>query len=112
MSNHKGKFNPSNNHLSQATLLRYKEGTLSDAEMHKVEMHLLDCELCKDASEGVLSIENKDYKANLNKIKASFHHRFQRKNHPVSQWKGLAVALVAIFILVTFDLMITNRTDN
>lgn len=38
--------------LSVEDLLAYNEGKLNSLEQHKVEKHLLECELCSDALEG------------------------------------------------------------
>jgi tetratricopeptide (TPR) repeat protein len=43
--------------LSHAQLLAYHAGGLSPAESHHVERHLLDCELCSEALEGLEGVE-------------------------------------------------------
>ncbi|HNW98123.1 MAG TPA: tetratricopeptide repeat protein [Bacteroidales bacterium] len=45
--------------LSSDVLLAYSENRLSQEEMHLVEKHLLDCQLCSDALEGISLIKNK-----------------------------------------------------
>ena len=45
--------------ISEAEMLKYLDGTLDPATQHRVERHLLDCELCSDAMEG-LSIHRRD----------------------------------------------------
>ena len=46
-------------HLSLDTILLYNQGKLSPMDMHKVERHLLNCELCTDATEGFSGIGGK-----------------------------------------------------
>jgi len=46
-------------HLSLDTILLYNKGKLSPLDMHKVERHLLNCELCTDATEGFSGISGK-----------------------------------------------------
>jgi hypothetical protein len=43
----------SQGHLSSSELLEYSRGSLSPAEQHRLERHLLDCELCTEALKGV-----------------------------------------------------------
>ena len=44
--------------LTPDELLAYAERRLSGAEAHRAERHLLDCELCSDALEGILQSGN------------------------------------------------------
>ena len=39
--------------LSRRSLLSYRDGILSRSDMHEVEKHLVDCELCSEALEGL-----------------------------------------------------------
>ena len=39
--------------VRQDALIRYRDNVLSDEEKHDVERHLVDCELCTDALEGL-----------------------------------------------------------
>ena len=34
-------------------LLKYRDGELNDTDKHDVERHLIDCELCSDALDGL-----------------------------------------------------------
>ncbi len=45
--------------LSEDMLLKYLSGQLSPAEKHGVEKHLIDCEMCSDAVEGLQTIADK-----------------------------------------------------
>lgn len=109
MNNRNSKQNNRMNHLSKAELLRYKEGKLPAAAMHTVEKHLLACELCKDAYEGVLNIENKDFDADIRKIKSNFHNKFNRGRQPVSRLKWVAAASLILFLLVSLGVMVNNN---
>ena len=44
-----------NGHLTQESLHSYNEEALSRLDMHKVERHILNCELCSDALDGFAS---------------------------------------------------------
>lgn len=52
-------FAPSD-HLSDTTILAYVKGELTDEEAHEVERHMVDCEFCANAVEGLemVGIEN------------------------------------------------------
>lgn len=49
-----GKLFPKTSCLTQDSLLRYAEGTLSPAELRSAELHLADCPLCEEALDGIL----------------------------------------------------------
>lgn len=53
------KLYRSDGHISDELMLRYVNGSLSPAEEHVVERHCLDCELCGDALEGLMLVEDK-----------------------------------------------------
>lgn len=42
--------------LSQALMMAYANGTASDEEARKVEMHIIDCPLCEDAVDGLMML--------------------------------------------------------
>ena len=50
-------------HLTSEELVAYVHGNLSNREMHRLELHLINCELCNDALEGIASIEAEGYTA-------------------------------------------------
>lgn len=44
-------------HLSREQMLNYLQGKLGKAERHEVEKHLVDCDFCNDALEGLKRME-------------------------------------------------------
>ena len=44
-------------HLTYQELLDYHQGNLLNSEMHRLELHLVDCALCREALEGLEHIE-------------------------------------------------------
>ena len=46
--------------LSEEMLTKYLSDKLSPAEKHEVEKHLIDCEMCSDAVEGLKMIADKN----------------------------------------------------
>lgn len=64
----KGLHNSIFNHddcVAGDVLLKYAHNELSSIDKNKVEKHLLDCELCSDALEGLQMVKNRDVVASL-----------------------------------------------
>ena len=97
--NREGDHIENQRHLTESQLIQYSEGTMADAEMHRVELHLLSCELCSEALEGIELLDTGAKKPAM----IALHSRFQgrlRSNNPapkVAYWKWAAVA--AIFLM-------------
>jgi hypothetical protein len=53
--------------IAHEVLWKYREGTLTAAQKHAVEVHLTDCELCSDALAGMMVMENDEMMAGLRK---------------------------------------------
>lgn len=60
MSDHTHKIFTSTNCISEQTMFDYIDNKLSAKERHMTEKHLLDCQLCSDALEGLELIRNRD----------------------------------------------------
>jgi len=61
MSNElKHKIFSSTNCLSEQTMFDYIDNKLTPKEQHRVEKHLLSCELCTDAMEGLQLLKNRN----------------------------------------------------
>lgn len=58
-------FNPTDC-LSEQTMYAYIDDKLSPKEQHIVEKHLLECELCSDAMEGLRLVKNRSITATIN----------------------------------------------
>lgn len=62
--------------ISEEMLIRHVSGKLSSAEKHQVEKHLLDCEMCSDAVEGLAMIGDKN---RISKITAELNQKVQER---------------------------------
>ncbi|CAN5508516.1 carboxypeptidase-like regulatory domain-containing protein [soil metagenome] len=111
MSNIKNNQNLPSKHLSEAELLRYKEGDITNAEMHRVERHLMECELCNDAYEGIISINTHDFKEDVNQLKATFQGKYTANKEANYNWKWIAAAIILFVIAVSAGLWLTNTTN-
>ena len=89
--------------IPEETMLRYIEGKLSSHENHLVEKHLLECEMCSDALEGLKMMQpakSKEIISDLNKkiderLKSS--ERSEAKIIPFNNYYRIA-AVIALFI--------------
>ncbi|MBL4715568.1 MAG: zf-HC2 domain-containing protein [Bacteroidia bacterium] len=79
--------------LSQERLMQYHNGELTNQEMHEVEHHLLGCDLCNDALEGLSMVNNSDKIDEINRIVQD------RVRKPASGVKWVAIAaMLLVFI--------------
>lgn len=90
--------------INEKMLLNYIHGKLNFEEQHTIEMHLLSCELCSDALDGLRLINSGD-KATA--IVTSLRHEINKKLMPVSkhlplsfQWWQVAAILVILVLSV------------
>jgi len=89
-------------HLSVDKLYQYLDGKLPADASHQVEQHLLDCDLCADALEGLSLVPQSEAELALFDINRFVKKRSQRpkKNsilHDIKNW-GLIAAI--LFLLV------------
>lgn len=93
--------------LSQDDLIRYAKGELSVAEKRVVELHLVDCEICSDAVEGLELVE----KVRLNAIEKELSNRIQMriaadekgKVIPLyKRWYSMAAAIAALIVISVY----------
>jgi anti-sigma factor RsiW len=86
-------------HLSQDDLIRYQRGELRAKERHEAETHLLDCELCSEALQG---LEGMDDSMRLARITHELHarsiHKSTTRRRIFSSTQILSI-VAAIFIL-------------
>ena len=88
-------FISNSNCLSPEQMKLYLQNVLSPAEKRAVENHLLECEFCSDAMEGLkqLAVDNYQYEVDIlnRQIKRRVKYN-SRKNILYSPWKLIAVA--------------------
>jgi len=108
---------PEAHHLSLEQMQAYLEDNLPSRGMHQVERHLLDCELCSDAFEGLSAMPEPEQAADAvahlkKKIRKKTMRQpiIRRKRKLVTVlWKPMSVAaavlilLTAIFIFLRID---------
>jgi TolA-binding protein len=87
------------------TLEKYISGKLSASEQHDIERHLIDCEFCEEALEGLKLIS---YKGVLSSIQNDLEESLQRKINPVSE--GRIRVLFSWKIAAAFALLIGSMS--
>ena len=66
--------------LSEDMLTKYISGKLSPAQKHELEKHLLDCEMCSDAVEGMSMISDKNKIPKItSELNKKIQHRVEKK---------------------------------
>lgn len=88
----------SDQHLSYEELVEYSRGNLSNSEMHRLEQHLIGCELCNEALEGVSLLGYDDASSSVEKIKEATGSTKSFElgtNHYI----GIAASVVIIAVL-------------
>lgn len=98
--------------ISSEVLKAYLTGNISEEEKRKVEIHLVDCEMCNDELEGLQHFENIE-KANksVNEVKQKVLLRFGRlkqRSNAVSIITGIA-ASVLIAVISGYLIMHTMK---
>lgn len=92
-------------HLSEKQLMRYELGQMDGAEMQRVEQHLLDCEFCSDALEGIALLEAGELEGAVQDIKGRLWERIsQSPSGSLSVlWKwGIAASILLLFTSALF----------
>ena len=65
--------------LPEKQMLLYIQGKLNSVEQNKVERHLLDCELCSDALEGLRLIPAENLKETIALLNQQIDNRVKQK---------------------------------
>ena len=84
-------------HLTSEELVAYGQGNLSNREMHRLELHLINCSLCNDALEGIAGIEESALNRNLSNIRARTESKSSRIISITNkQWMAMAASITLI----------------
>lgn len=99
-------------HLTAAELVAYSQGNLSNREMHRLELHLISCELCNDALEGVSQVSE----AALLKSLAEVEEKTQVKSSleisiSRNQWMAMAASIALIAVVSAVFYFLPNREE-
>lgn len=95
MDNH--SFN-NNRHLTHEELIAYHYGRLSNQEMHRLESHLIDCELCNTALEGMTHIDESNLEKHLQTTKIRVGIK-EKSSITTKYWLAAAASFILIAIV-------------
>jgi TolA-binding protein len=100
MSNHLNKdiFTESGC-ISREKILLYKEGLLRRSDMHAVERHLVDCQLCSEALEGLELVPNPSV---LHELSNRFSNQNEKPKSDFRNYWAIAATLAGIALLTYF----------
>lgn len=88
--------------LEQGELFDYIDGKLGNRENHRVEKHLLECEMCSDALEGLSLVENRD---------SVVFHEGKPKGRIITMHTGWKIAMAASVVLLMGLFFLMNRIE-
>lgn len=92
-------------HLTPEELVAYGQGNLSNREMHRLELHLINCDLCNEALDGIAGIEESALNRNLSSIRARTEIKSSISiSISNKQWIAMAasVALIAVVSIIFY----------
>lgn len=100
-------------HLTLEQMQAYLEDTLPGRNMHQIERHLLDCELCSDALEGLSAVPQPDHISGVvSKLRQNIRKKslrqpiIRRKKKLVTiLWKPMGVAAAVLILLTAIVLL-------
>ncbi|WP_162426839.1 energy transducer TonB [Pontibacter pudoricolor] len=91
-------------HPTLELLRQYQEGLLSSALSHRLERHLLDCELCTDIAEGMALSDATQTKAAVSDINQRL--TISKEKHGTAAWYSDWRAVAAVFVLLCSAVMV------
>lgn len=94
-----------NSHLTQQQLLSYHAGELDAAAMHRAERHLLDCELCSDALEGLEQQPPPQARAAMADVHQRLAARIKEPQRQPVYWQWAVAASVLLLVTVAVFLL-------
>lgn len=92
-------------HLTTEELAAYSQGYLSNREMHRLELHLINCELCNEALDGIAGIGETTLQNSLSNIRAKTETKSSRRiSITGKQWMAMAasIALIAVVSIIFY----------
>ncbi|MBL7882852.1 MAG: energy transducer TonB [Bacteroidia bacterium] len=112
----KHKIYQTNECISENTFFDYIDKKLSSKEEHLIEKHMLDCDLCSDAYEGLLLVKNKNRITTINsaiekKLNPETKTIFFNFKVITSIAASIALLIVAVFLFKQYESKEINNSD-
>lgn len=102
----------SDEHLSAETICQYLEGHLPPEATHAAERHLLDCNFCTEALEGLATVPAANARHALFDLNRSVKNRtYNRKQHRlIGELKSWGLAAAILFLLLFSAVVVWYQT--
>jgi hypothetical protein len=101
------------NCLSKEELISYAKQTLPEIENHHVEKHLLDCELCTDALDGIYLLRDPSGIKNVSaEMLRRLHENPDSKKNSIRPAFLIAAAIVCVFIISGIYFSYIHNAEN
>ena len=104
--------NHSDNHLTAQQMQDYLTGSLSDVEMHRIEKHMLECDFCAEAMEGLEAMGNSiDFEQDVSKLKIAIGQKtlaIQKERKPLVLYKKVLRIAAMLAVLIVASVLVTN----
>lgn len=104
--------------LDEDLLFGYIDNKLTAKEKHLVELHILNCELCADAIDGIRFINSTKHAAeNVNVINKNINHYLETKKSkkiilPIWFKYAVAAAILTLFVSLFFIKQQLNKSED
>lgn len=102
----------SENHLTAQQMQDYLSGNLPDVEMHRIEKHMLECDFCAEAMEGLEAIDDfSHFEKDLSDLRTRVEKRAQspEKETVVVPLYNKALRIAAMLaVLIVASVLVTN----
>jgi len=99
-------------HLTYEELVAYRQGNLSNREMHRLELHLINCELCNEALDGIANIDESALFKNLASIRVKTETKSSVSiSISAKQWMAMAASIALIAVVSVIILLLPKRQD-
>jgi TonB family protein len=95
-------------HLKKEELIAYQQGNLSNREMHRLELHFVDCVLCTEALEGLANIDEVEFDKHISNIKVKAE---TKPEESISIKQLIAIAASVVLIAVVSIVMLNQPKD-
>jgi TonB family protein len=100
-------------HLNYEELVAYSQGNLSNSEMHRLETHLISCDLCNDALDGIAKVDEAMLFKSLSKVRAGTSTESTASiSISKKQWLAIAASVILIAVVSLVFLLIPSNQES
>lgn len=99
--------------LSRRILLDYAENRLSPKEMHEAEKHMIECEFCNDAAEGLALFQGSGSEAHIIEAALKTKNSSTKKQKSFILYSGIAASFLIFMsaVIILYQIMQRNKEE-